>query len=110
MNKSVSVIYFVANFVANVAGALLTFYFAHGIVAFAKAEHRLYFDASDSFTFLGETWLILLAALFVNAIWLVKALIDIFKRRTLQSSAWFGAVVLVWVAAFVAIRLGSNLA
>ncbi len=106
MNRSVAVIYFLA----NVAGALLTFYFAHGIVVFAKAEHRLYFDASDSFTFLEETWLICLAALSINAIWLVKALIDIFKRRTLQASAWFGVVVLVWVAAFVAIRMGSNLA
>lgn len=106
MNKSIPVIYSLA----NVAGAFLTFYFGHGIVMFAKAEHRMYFDASDSFTFLGETWPIFLAALFINAIWLVKALIDIFKRRTLQTSAWLGAVVLVWVAAFVAIRLGSNLA
>jgi hypothetical protein len=106
LNKSVAVIYFLA----NVAGAFLTFYFAHSIVAFAKAEHRLYFDAGDSFTFLGQTWLIFLAALSVNAIWLVKALIDIFKRRTLQASAWFSVVVLVWVAAFIAIRLGSNLA
>jgi hypothetical protein len=106
LNKSVTVIYFFA----NVIGALLTFYFAHGIVAFAKTEHRLYFDASDSFTFLGETWLIFLAALFLNGIWLVKALIDIFKHRNLQASAWFCIVVLLWVAAFVAVRLGSNLA
>ena len=106
MNKSVAAIYFVA----NVFGALLTFYFAHNIVAFAKAEHRLYFDASDSFTFLGETWLILLVVFFVNAIWLVRALIDIFKRRSFQASAWFGIVVVVWVATFIAIRLGSSLA
>lgn len=106
MKKPVAAIYFLA----NVVGALLTFYFAHGIVAFAKAEHRLYFDASDSFTFLDETWLILLVALLVNAIWLATALIDIFRHRGLQASAWFGVVVLVWVAAFTAIRLGSNLA
>ena len=106
MNKSIGPIYFLA----NVIGALLTFYFAHGIVAFAKAEHRTYFDASDSFTFLGETWVIFLAALLVNAIWLVRAVIDIFKRRDLHASAWFGAMVVVWVAAFIAIRLGSNLA
>ena len=106
MTKSIGRIYFFANAI----GALLTLYFAHGIIEFAKGEQRLYFDASDSFTFLGETWLILLPALFVNAIWLVKALVDIFKRRALQASAWFGVVVLVWVTAFVAIRLGSNLA
>ena len=106
MKKSVGPIYFLV----NVIGALLIFYFAHSIVAFAKAEHRMYFDASDSFTFIGKTWSIFLVALLVNAIWLVRAVIDIFKRRGLQASAWFGAVLAVWTVAFIAIRLGSNLA
>lgn len=106
LNKSLGVTYLLANIIA----ALLVFYFAHGIVAFVKAEHRTYFDASDSFTFVGETWLIFLVALFVNAIWLAKALIDIFRHRGLGASTWFGAVVIVWVVAFVAIRTGSNLA
>jgi hypothetical protein len=106
LKKSIGPIYFLI----NVIGALLTFYFAHSIVAFAKAEHRTYFDASDSFTFLGETWAIFLVALLVNAIWLIRVVIDIFKRRGLHASAWFGAMLLVWAAAFIAIRLGSNLA
>jgi len=106
VTKSIGRIYFFA----NVIGALLTLYFAHGIIEFAKAEHRTYFDASDSITFLGEAGIIFLIALFVNAIWLVRALIDILKRRRFQASAWFGAVALVWLAAFIAIRLGSNLA
>lgn len=106
MKKPESLIYFFF----NVGGASLVFYFEQSIVAFAKAEHRNYFDASDSFTFLGDTWLIFMFCFLANAIWLVKASVDIFKRRDFHASAWFAAAVAVWLATFLAIRLSSSLA
>ena len=106
MRKPESVIFFFF----NVGCASLVFYFEQSIVAFAKAEHRNYFDASDSFTFIGDTCLIFMFCFLANAIWLFKASADIFKRRDFLASAWFAAAVAAWLVTFLAIRLGSSLA
>ena len=101
MMKRLSPIYFFE----NLCGAALVFYFTQSIAALAKAEHRDYYDASDSFTFLADTWLIFLTCFIVNLVWACKAVFDIFKRRNFRPCVWLGAVTATWIVSFLAIRL-----
>jgi hypothetical protein len=90
--------------VANLIGLLLCVMFVGSIVQLAKMEQRDYYDASDSFTFLGTAGPILVVCFIFDTILGIKALVDIIRRRDYQASLALGAVAVVWVASFIIMR------
>jgi hypothetical protein len=89
---------------ANLIGLLLCVLLVGSIVHLAKMEQRDYYDASDSFTFLGNAGPVLLVCFILDTLWGIKALVDIIRRRDYQASLALGAVVVVWAASFVIMR------
>ena len=91
----------------NIAGVLLVLYFSYQVVTFAKLEERNYYDAGDSIGFFANTWAIFLCCLLVNGVFAVKATIDIFLLRSFHALYVLGAVVILWVLAFIVVRFNS---
>jgi hypothetical protein len=70
--------------VANLIGLLLCALFVGGMVHLAKMEQQDYYDASDSFTFIGTAGPVLLVCFTLNAIWGIKALVDFFAAKIIR--------------------------
>ncbi len=94
---------------ANVAGALLVFSLCHNIAELARQEERGYYDSVDGVTFFCSTVPIFLIFGFVNVLWMIKALIDAFKRRDFRALTAMGIVFTVWAADLLATRLDTRL-
>ena len=90
--------------VANLIGLLLCVMFVGSIVHLAKMEQRDYYDASDSFTFLGTAGPVFFGCFILDTVWGIKALVDIIRRRDYQASFALGAVAVVWAVSFVIMR------
>lgn len=95
---------FVFYFLANLAGAILIFYFYHRIV---QMEPGGYDDGISFMTFYWKVFPILQLYFFINALWGIKALIDVFKRRDFRALIAFGIVFAVWAASLLATRLDA---
>jgi hypothetical protein len=87
--------------IANAIGAILFFGVVAGICRRAKMEQRDYYDFGDSLTYILHAVPFFLLCLVFNALWGIRGLIDIFRRRRYQASVALGLVVAVWTALFL---------
>ena len=91
--------------IANTIGGILFFGVVAGICQQAKMEQRDYFDFGDSSNFILFAVPVFLLCLAVNTLWGVKAVIDIVRRRSYQTSVVFGFVLAVWTVLFLGFSL-----
>jgi hypothetical protein len=89
-------IYFFLNFMA----LLLYFVLVAGIAQQARSEQRDYYDASDSFAYLGTAGPVLAVCLLINALWGIKALTDIFRRKGFYALVAGVFVAGLWAAIY----------
>jgi hypothetical protein len=94
---------------ANLGGAFLIFCFSHSIVQLARLEQRDYYDGVDGITFICNAAPVFLFCGFINAFWVIKVFIDIFKRRDFRALIALCIVFAVWAADFLAMRLDARL-
>ena len=103
MKRVPSLIYFFI----NTFGAILIFYFGYQIAALAKLEERTYYDGVDSITFFTQAFPVLAVCFLANVLWFFNAIFEAVKYRSYYSFTWFGAVTVLWVISFLAIRIIS---
>ena len=95
-------------FAATNALAMLLFYgVVMSIVDQARMEERDYYDASDSITFMARSAPILIVTVLLNFFWGIKALSDIFRRRSYLASLALVAVGAAWTSLYFLLRLNA---
>lgn len=91
---------FLIYLVINSVGLVLYFYFDTRISNFAKYEQRNYYDASDSFTYIFTAVPVLALSLLVNAIWGIKVLMAVVRRKDFHPLLALLAVLAFWAIDF----------
>ena len=95
-------------FAATNALAMLLFYgVVMSIVDQSRMEERDYYDASDSITFMARSAPILIVTVLLNFFWGIKALSDIFRRRSYLASLALVAVGAAWTSLYFLLRLNA---
>jgi hypothetical protein len=91
---------------ANLLGALLILAFGDAIVRSAIREERS-IDSVDGVTFFCQAAPVFLVCGLINALWVIKVLIEVFKRRSYRALIALGIALAIWAVAVVAMRLDS---
>jgi hypothetical protein len=89
-------IYLIVNFI-------ILFLYCHYVLAIseeAKSEHRNYYDGVNGITYFCTGSPVFLLCLLFNIMWVIKALVDIFRRRDYSAAAVLGVVVVVWAVSY----------
>ena len=89
----------------NAACAAVVFQAAHRVTAQMAIEQRTLSDSVDGITFFAAAAPAFLVALLTNAAWVVKALVDLWRRRGHEGILWIGGGVVIWGASILAARL-----
>ena len=90
---------------ANLAGAILITHYYHSIIQMVPQEKGGYYVDGISFMeFYWKTFPVFSLFFFINALWGIKALIDVFKRRNFRALIALGIAFAVWAADIFALR------
>jgi hypothetical protein len=85
----------------NLIGLFLYFLFDSNISDLARTEQRDYYDGIDGVTYFSTALPVLVLFILLNMLWGIKALIDIFRRKSYDALVAGMVVTVLWAANFV---------